>query len=335
MPRLRAGICSAMTASVLEKLHSAGVVDVFDFVSHDLDILATKTDVGYRELAAIRRALISEHAAPVIAGSQLFDVVVATTSIVSLGSGVLDSLLGGGLFTCEITEVVTDRSVHANSLVMNTVLSVVTSMSKNVVFIDTSNHFDASNLAAMMASRNDVDIETALKRVRVIKCFTVLELLGHLSKLCEATSQSIDPFYSSLKLIVIDGIVDHIMPSLAHIHNNYGCGYVAQLSHQFRLLTTDFCYALLLCNGNGLVKTSAASKLSLVGKLWCSIPDTRLEVEGIVGENKEQNNTDSRMLSGRVKVTLSKSNRLPIAQRVELNVDEWGLFAGGKELSSN
>lgn len=320
MSRLRTGICSSMTGSVLENLQSAGVVNVVDFISHDLDLLATKSGVGYRELAAIRRVLITEHAAPVVRGSSLFDVVVATTSIIPVGCHVLNNLLEGGILTGEITEAVTDRSGVSDALMMNTIVAVVTTLNKNVVFIDTSNHFDVNRLAAMLASRPNADLESALKRVRVVKCFNILELLSKLSSLCETREPSNDSFYSSLKLIVIDGIVDCIVPSLSR--NNSGCGYVSQLVHQLHQLTTDFCYAVLLCNGN----VHTVMSKTAVGRLWCSVADTRLDVIDITEESNDHCDADSRTLCGRLKVTLSKCNRLPCGQCVEVKVNEYGLF---------
>ena len=318
-----------MTASVLEKLHSAGVVNVVDFVSHDLDVLSAMSGVGYRELAAIRRVLISEHAAPVVAGSSLFDIVVATTSIVSVGDRLLDGLLEGGIFTGEITEAVTDRSGVSDALVMNTIVAVVAAMNKNVVFIDTSNHFDVIHLAAMLASQPDVDVESALQRVRVVKCFDMLELLAKLSTLCETPGPSNDSFYSSLKLIIIDGIVDNILPSLSRIHSNSGCGYVSQLVRQLRLLTTDLGYAVLLCNGYGhtvVSKNSNVPKLTPIGKLWSSVADTRLDVIDVTAGSNDQCGADNSTVSRRIKVTLSRSNRLPVGQTTELGVSENGLF---------
>ena len=327
MSRLRTGICPSMTGSVLQKLQSVGVVSAVDFVCHDLDALATKTGVGYRELAAIRRALITEHSAPVVAGSSLFDVVVATTSSVSVGCRALDNLLEGGILTGEITEVVTDRSGSSDALVMNTILTVVTAMNKNVVFVDLSNRFDASLLAAMLSSHPNA--EDALKQVRVVKCFDVLELLSKLSRLCEAPGPSNDPFYSSLKLIIIDGIVDFILPSLSHIHNNAGCGYVSQIVRLIRLLTTDSCYAVLLSNGDSCSvasRNNAIPRQTSVVRMWCSVPDTRLDVIDITTESNERSGADNSMTSGRIKVTVSKSNRLALGQCVELEVDKRGLF---------
>lgn len=319
-----------MTSSVLQKLQSAGVVNVVEFVSHDLDVLATKSGVGYRELVAIRRALITEHASPVVGGSSLFDVVVATTSFVSVGCSALDNLLEGGILTGEITEAVTDRSDASDALVMNTIVAVLTAINKNVMFIDTSNHFDVNLLAAMLASQPNVNVESALKRVMVEKCFDVFELLSKLSTLCEAPGPSNDSFCSSLKLIVIDGIVDFILPSLNHIHNNAGCGYVAQMVRLLRLLTTDSCYAVLFCHGDSrtvMSKNTAIPRQTPVGRLWCSVPDTRLNIMDITAESNEHDGEDNIAASRRIKVTLNKSNRLPYGQCVELEVDEHGLFS--------
>ena len=329
MSRLRVGICPAMTVSVLEKLRSAGIVNVIDFVSHDLDVLATKSGIGYRELASIRRVLVNEHAAPVVAGCSVFEVVVATTSIVSVGCRALDNLLEGGILTSEITEVVTDRSGVTDALVMNTIFAVVTTMCKNVVFIDTSNRFDVTRLALMLASQPDVDVENSLRRVRIVKCFDVLTLLSKLSSLCESPNLSNDSFYSSVKLVVISGIVDCIIPSLSHIHNNAGCGYVAQLVRHFRLLTTDLCYAVLLCNGDGhlaMSKNTTSARANPVGRLWCSVPATRLEVVNITGESNDSCVTDNQTTYGQVKVTVSASNRIPTGQYIELKINEHGLF---------
>jgi len=318
-----------MTASAVEKLRVAGILNVVDFVTADLDVLATKSGVAYRELAAIRRALINEHAAPVVAGCSLFDVAVATTSIVSLGSRALDAMLEGGILTSEITEVVTDRSGVSDALVMNAVCAVVTTMSKNVVFIDMSNRFDVTHLATMLASQPDVHVESALKRVRVVKCFDVLTLLSKLSILCEAPGLSNDSFYSSVKLIVISGIVDCIIPSLSRMHNNAGCGYVAQLVHQLRLLTTDFCFAVLLCNSDAhltVLKNATSARATPVGRLWCSVPATRLDVVDITRGINESCDTENCVTNARVKVTLSTSNRLPLGHCVELEINEHGLF---------
>lgn len=325
MSRLRVGICSSLTASVLQKLQSVGVVNVVDFVSHDLDVLATKSGVGYRELAAIRRALISQYAAPIVSGFSLFDVVVATTSFISVGCRVLDALLEGGILSSEITEVVMDRSGALDVLVINTVAAVVAAMKKNVVFIDTSNRFNVSHIAAMLSRQPGVDLESALQQVRVVKCFDVLELLGELSMLCQAPG----PFYSSLKLIVIDGIMDCILPPLSHLPNNTGCGYVAQLIHLLRQLITDSCYAVLLCTGDGCAvtsKNSATPRLTSVSRLWHSVPDTRLNVVDISVESNEHDGADNPAASRLIKVTVEKSNRLQFGQSVELAVNEHGLF---------
>jgi len=298
-----------------------GVVSVVDLVSHDLDVLSTKSGVSYRELAAIRRVLLAEHAAPVVAGTTLFDVVVATTSIVSVGIGVLDNLLGGGILTGEITEVVTDRSYVSDALVMNTIVTVVTAMDKNVVYVDTSNNFDVRRFADVLAaSQRNVDVESAMKRVKIAKCFDMMQLLGQLSALCESSRLSNDSFHTSLKLIVLDGIVDNILLSMSHIPSNSGCGYVSQLVHLLHLLTTDFCYAVLLCNGDVMSYNGNSARLC---RLWHSVPDTRLSVVDITTGG---NGTDSRMFCGQMKLSLSKSNRLPVGQSVELEVNEHRLF---------
>jgi len=238
-------------------------------------------------------------------------------------------MLEGGIQTGEITEAVTDRRVSCDVLLLNTIVAVVTAMKKNVVFIDTSNRLDASLLAAMLASQPGVDVESALNRVRVVKCFDVLELFSKLSTLCEALSQSNDSFYSSVKLVVIDGIADCIVPSLSHIVSNSGCGYISQLVRKLRQLATDFCCAVFLCNSNVntvTLKTTTVPKQTAIGRLWCSVADTRLDVMDITAQNNEQSATDNGEVSGRIKVTLSKSNRLAVGQCVELEVNKHGLF---------
>jgi len=105
MLHLEIGSCYQLTQDVHSKLQALGILSAVQFIVHDLEELAVKSRVSFRDLLAVRRYLLAKHACVPINGSQLYESVLASTAILSTGNERLNDLLDGGLYTGEITEL--------------------------------------------------------------------------------------------------------------------------------------------------------------------------------------------------------------------------------------
>jgi RAD51-like protein 3 len=251
-------------------------------------------------------------------GSSFFDSTVTTTSIISTGCNALDDLLDGGIFTGEITEV---TGSDQTEVCLSILLAVASDMKKNVVFFDTANRFDVFRLGNTMRLRNmaPLEIEESLRRIRVVRAFDVFDFLDKLNSLSDGLSVHTDSFYTSLKLIVVDGLVDGIFPTLSGCREE-GCGYVAQIAGQLRMISCDFSLAVLV---NRLTVGSSA-KMAPVVRVWSAVPATRIEIRDVAEQV-----VDQRLRNETVKVReviLSKSSRQRTGSHMQMTVDETGLL---------
>ena len=85
MPCLKIGLCQALTLDVRDALASSGVRNVDEFIAADLEALTKACNVPYKDLVSIRRVLLAQFSAFPVNGSQLYEDVLTSTSILNTG----------------------------------------------------------------------------------------------------------------------------------------------------------------------------------------------------------------------------------------------------------
>jgi hypothetical protein len=310
MSRLQIGMCPNMTATVFERLRSAGIRHVVDFFKQDVDELAAATGVAYRDLVAIRRTLLAAHTAPIVGGLSAFDSVVDSTSIISTGCPALDGLLDGGLITGEVFELlaVNGPSQHgrcrtAVDVVLRIAAEVATVARKTVVWFDAGGRFDAARLAELVRSLSSRDVaaaaaasfsqppDAALRNVHVSRVFDLFEMTAELSSLSEGLASRLDAFFASTKLVVVDGVIESLLPPLTGgaIPPDDCRGYVSQLVAQLRQMACEFSIAVVLVGSSSGVARSSGREprhgrsreaADVASRVWSDAAATRVEICG-------------------------------------------------------
>uniref|UniRef100_K1QGZ6 DNA repair protein RAD51-like protein 4 n=1 Tax=Magallana gigas TaxID=29159 RepID=K1QGZ6_MAGGI len=161
----------------------------------------------------------------------------------------LNELLDGGLYTSEVTEIAGEISSGKTQFCLSLCVSVVMKARQNVVFIDTCGGFSADRLTEIAESLyGEENLEHILQSVKVIEAFDIFHLMTALQTIKDKMVKKVDPFYDTLKLLVVDSITAVIYPSLGGQQMD-GHGLMVQLSLKLRHLAADFSLCVLATGG--------------------------------------------------------------------------------------
>jgi RAD51-like protein 2 len=174
----------------------------------------------------VKTADAARASAPVLSSLQsLLEVAHKKPSIVTFCQGI-DALLGEGMPTGEVTEVVGAPGVGKTQLCMQlavdaTIPESLGGVDGQVVYVDTEGSFVANRCAQVadalathlraMAETRDADIpvlsaEEQLSRIHVIRCLSLAEQLGALLALPSIVESIAGP---PVRLIIVDSIAFH------------------------------------------------------------------------------------------------------------------------------
>ncbi|XP_052714279.1 DNA repair protein RAD51 homolog 4-like isoform X2 [Crassostrea angulata] len=293
MSAVRPNLCPQLSEDVVSKLRSAGVKTVVDLIKTDLEGLALETSLPYKDLVIIRRLLLAQFSTFPVNCSDFYQTTIASSSIIPTPAEKLNELLDGGLYTSEVTEIAGEISSGKTQFCLSLCVSVVMKARQNVVFIDTCGGFSADRLAEIAESLyGEEHLEHILQSVKVIEAFDIFHLMTALQTIKDKMVKKVDPFYDTLKLLVVDSITAVIYPSLGGQQMD-GHGLMVQLSLKLRHLAADFSLCVLVVNnviGDG--------KVSL-GKTWSHVPHCRL----LISHPKDQ---ESNATGGKTKIGITE-----------------------------
>ena len=288
------GMCTALNQETWKKLQDASIVTVVDFISKDAESLSQKLQLPYNDLCSIRKVLIAEHAAYPASASSLYQKAVNSMSCLSTGYASLDSLLDGGFYTGEVTELAGDSAAGKTTICHAACASAVASTFQagatvggsvtSVVYIDTScSFFPKSILDNLLrnltdSSQDEEAIGACLEKIKCVQIFDVDELLNVIDEMISLLSKESKDL-SDLKLIILDNLANIIYP-ITGGGFQYSQGILSQIGHKLKQLAVSFSTAVVVTNN--LVSSGSgqtAGRKAALGKLWCSMPHSRIVLE--------------------------------------------------------
>ncbi|XP_035382764.1 DNA repair protein RAD51 homolog 4 isoform X2 [Electrophorus electricus] len=277
---LREGICPGLTEEIIKALQAEDIRTVEDLVSSDAEELAQKCSVSYKALVAFRRVLLAQHAAFPVAGLDLYDELLSSTSILSTGNPSVDKLLDSGLYTGEITELAGGPATGKTQLCFSVAVSIAHEHKQNVLYICTNGGMCASRLLQMLQARTvKTDEQTyALQRIQVFQVFDVFSLLSCLQHLRAAGLQSSTVAGGSVKAVIVDS-VSAVLSCMLGGKQNEGMSLMMQVAAELKMIAKDFNTAVLVTNhvtrdGRGQLKAG-------LGQSWSHVPRTRLLLQRV------------------------------------------------------
>ncbi|XP_035690156.1 DNA repair protein RAD51 homolog 4-like [Branchiostoma floridae] len=277
MAPLKVGMCAALTVEVLNSLQNAGVRTVSEFVCTDLELMMTRCCVSYKDLVAIRKVLLVQYSAFPVGGTSWYEEILSTTAILSTGNSRLDDMLDGGIYTGALTEVIGASGSGKTQICMSVAVHVASSLQQNVLYMDTAGACSGHKLQDILHNSAGERESTALSRIGFRRIFDPWQLLDLLQKTKAAISKQTDPFYSKLKLLIVDSVAAVLSPTLGG-QQTEGHAIMLNISRQLKVLSSEHSIAVLMTNN--VVHGELGEPWPGLGRSWQHIPNTRLLVQG-------------------------------------------------------
>ncbi|XP_039612571.1 DNA repair protein RAD51 homolog 4 isoform X1 [Polypterus senegalus] len=315
---LKEGQCPGLTAEVIQALRTQNIRTVVDLVTADAEELSCKCSLSYKTLVAINRVLLAQYASFPINGADLYDELLSSTAILSTGNESLDKLLDSGLYTGEVTELIGAPGSGKTQVCLGVAANVACELKRNVVYIDSTGGLSASRLLEIVKSKVSTAEQQldALRRIYVTEVFDIFSMLKVLQTLRTGgfpeVSENSPSGSSSLKAVIVDSVRAVLLPVIGG-NQTEGLSLMMQLAGELRMISRDFCVAVLVTNhvtreSNGAVKPG-------LGRSWSHVPRTRILLQHVNSEMTTQN--------GLRRATLLKSSRQPCQLSEEFCLGSW------------
>ncbi|CAH1800390.1 unnamed protein product [Owenia fusiformis] len=306
MPSLRPDACPGLTATVVERLKEANVSTVIEFLNRGLEELSKDCGLPYQELTAIRRVLLAQYSSFPMSGVDMYDEAVSASAILSTGSHGLDTLLDGGLYTGEITEMIGPPAAGKTQVCIATAVAVVMETDHNVVYIDTGGSLCPSRLHQVMQSHDITEekYEEMCQRIQCFKIFDIFQLQECLQELHQKILNQSAPFHSNLKLIIVDSVAAVILPILGGAQTD-SHGHMIHLSRILKSLATDCSTAVLITNNTTGANNDTGQVLPSLGRSWHHIPNTRIAISRMNESSSKSFSSESKSETRRVSLVKS------------------------------
>ncbi|KAG2459208.1 RA51D protein, partial [Polypterus senegalus] len=245
-------------------------------------------------LVAINRVLLAQYASFPINGADLYDELLSSTAILSTGNESLDKLLDSGLYTGEVTELIGAPGSGKTQVCLGVAANVACELKRNVVYIDSTGGLSASRLLEIVKSKvSTAEQQDKFDRNHILVTYELLTVNEMVSFVLQSPSGS-----SSLKAVIVDSVRAVLLPVIGG-NQTEGLSLMMQLAGELRMISRDFCVAVLVTNhvtreSNGAVKPG-------LGRSWSHVPRTRILLQHVNSEMTTQN--------GLRRATLLKSSR--------------------------
>ncbi|XP_071092580.1 DNA repair protein RAD51 homolog 4-like [Haliotis cracherodii] len=275
MTALIPGVCSALTQAVVESLKKTGVKTVTDFITDDVESLAQRCSIPYKDLVAIKRVLLAQHSSYPVLGHEAYSSACSTLAFFSTGCERLDSILDGGLYTGEVTEVAGEIAAGKTQICLSSAACV--SCQQRVAYVDTCGAFSAERVMEMLQLQGHTqNPEEVMSRICCFQPHDIFTLFAVLENIRVQLVKQTDSFYRCLKLLVVDSVTSVIYPVLGGQQMD-GHGLMVQLGHTLKMLAVEFSIAVLI--SNNVVFGADGQRVASLGRTWSHIPHTRLVIE--------------------------------------------------------
>jgi RAD51-like protein 3 len=296
-----------VNAGVIKALFNANVKTVEDILNGDLGAITKKANITYEALQQVITEIHKISSATPIRGDVLYHNMLQYSAVFSTGCVGIDTLLDGGLYTGEITEIVGQPSSGKSQLCMSAAATMIqTSKDITIAYIDSSSSFSPDRVIDMhtewltkqhkeaITSQGMVDL---LNHIKYYKCFDAYSLIDILSNIENGLKLKETPHYRNLKLVVVDSI-GAIMGSIVGGKQSQGHVLMTSAARLMKVIATDYNIAFLVTNHTVTAMEEGRGKVrAALGESWHSIPNTQVMLT-----SNPANNTRC--------ATLSKSSRI-------------------------
>lgn len=185
--------------------------------------------------------------------------------LLPLGCKGLDDILGGGVQSQQILEIVGQTATGKTQLCLHCILhTVVAADEATAIYIDTGNSFSSSRIAEMFSAQVEVNEEQmkdemapeespeeflahVLSKIECYQAFDAFKTVDILENIYNNLKTQNSPFYRSLRLIVIDSLGAVISPILGG-NQMIGHGVMMQISRILKILAHEFNVAIVVSN---------------------------------------------------------------------------------------
>ncbi|XP_064425051.1 DNA repair protein RAD51 homolog 4 [Latimeria chalumnae] len=317
---LREGMCPGLTADVVLALKVLNVKTVVDLVSADTEEIARKCCLPYKTLVAVRRVLLAQYSAFPSSGSDLYTELMGSTAILSTGNSSLDKLLDLGLYTGEVTELTGSPSSGKTQICLGLAAKVSHDLKQNVLYIDSTGGFAASRLLQMVQSKTDnMEEQTeALQRVKVVRVFSIFEMMDILQGLRNSFSQQFAGVSSTMKAVIVDSVAA-VISSILGSKQAEGLSLMMQLARELKMLAKEQSVAVVVTNP--VTTDGRGSMKAALGRSWSSVPSTRVLLRY---RDRGEVTPSTRRIA-----MLMKSARQPTNISVEFDIGSYGFPPNG------
>jgi len=303
------GSCRHLTQAVYEKLRDADILSVVQFLSQDLEDLAAKATIPFRDLLGIKRYLLAKHACALVSGLQLYQSLMESTAILPTSCEELNCLLDGGIYTGEIVELCGEEASGKTQVCLCVTVAVASDTEKDVVYFDIGGGFSASRLCEILRRQgitSERSIEVILKRIQIVRVTDVFQLMSELHQLKSSLSNADS---QSVKLVVID-CFSSLFVTLKSEDRSF---YYTRIIFALKSMSIDFSFGVVL------------TKLSLQDSADCWTPTVRPSVSLYIKKTSTSPNDSGTETLALVNVT--ESSRLPSSRAIEVCISDRGIWA--------
>jgi len=190
-----------------EKLREAGFDDLMSIAVSSPSALMEAAEIGE---ATANKIIAAAKKLADVGGFLTGDVIMEQRNAackVTTGSKALDTLLGGGLETCAITEFYGEFGSGKTQIIHQLCVNITRSedeggLSGHTVFIDTENTFRPERII-QMANGLDMDPNEVLKTIHVARAFNSHHQMLLIDKAKEITKEF------PIKLLIMDSLTSH------------------------------------------------------------------------------------------------------------------------------
>ena len=147
------------------------------------------------EFEAVRAEEVGRLACEPLRGSELYDRALSRVVIFASACNGADSLLRGGVYTGEVTEIVGASGAGKTQLCLQMAAAAVALSPHTVYFIDTTGSFSAQRVRDILAGRlfgvAPGQIPETLQRIVVFSAFELPELLSLLESMSASLASTV------------------------------------------------------------------------------------------------------------------------------------------------
>ncbi|KFD54555.1 hypothetical protein M513_04500 [Trichuris suis] len=213
-----------------------------------------------------------------LSGVNLYHEICNNIAVYGCGNEQLDSMLKGGFYSNELTEVSGPVGSGKSQLCLCFMANLIANTDGRVLFIDSTGSFSALRIAEILLAKHSVvemkEVGDLLKRVIYEKSYAQKQLDEILDSICA----NVNDIRNNLKAVVVDHVSTLLSPTLIQERMQ---GMQNMMRTAVRLRDLAKRYNLCVVVVNNATETESGELEPSLGPWWISIPDTRLLVRPI------------------------------------------------------